>query len=108
MELRKQDILDKTHYGTNIYAHVLKQYYSSDTVLSISGRECQLTKNPFNQNKQTLKIKIENNCAFHNDIDLENFKGNVFDFAELHYKNQGDELLRSIEASTQQSLSESK
>ena len=87
MEISKTAILDKTHYGLNIYSHVLRHYYPGEiasgdsltpsenkndrqqTVLSLSGRDCQPTKNPFNDNKPTLKIQIVNNCAEH---DLEN------------------------------------
>ena len=91
MEISKTAILDKTHYGLNIYSHVLRHYYPGEiasgdsltpsenkndrqqTVLSLSGRDCQPTKNPFNDNKPTLKIQIVNNCVQNFCItDLEN------------------------------------
>ena len=64
MEISKEAILDKTHYGLKIYAHVLKHYYgasakSDDTMispdtandvenafLSLSGKDCLPTRNP--------------------------------------------------------------
>jgi hypothetical protein len=96
MEINRETILDKTHYGLNIDAHVLQQYYPGETVLSLSGRDCQPTRNPFNDGKPTLKIEIVNNCAQH--IDTENCisKGDAFDFAALHYKLEGKELYEKL------------
>jgi len=96
MEISKEAILNKTHYGLNIYSHVLGQYYPGDAVLSLSGRDCQPTKNPFNADKPTLKIQIVNNCAVHHDLENSISKGDAFDFAALHYKLQGDELYQKL------------
>lgn len=52
-------ILSKTHYGIGIYAHILSLYYPKQTVLSLSGRTCLPTQNPFNTVKPTLNIFIE-------------------------------------------------
>jgi len=92
MEISKEAILNKTHYGLNIYSQVLGKYYPGYTVLSLSGRDCQPTKNPFNDNKPTLKIQIVNNCAEHYDLENSISKGDAFDFAALHYNLQGEEL----------------
>ncbi len=92
MEISKEAILYKTHYGLNIYSHVLGQYYPGTSVLSLSGRDCQPTKNPFNDNKPTLKIQIVNNYAEHYDLENNISKGDAFDFAALHYNLQGEEL----------------
>ena len=92
MEISKEAILNKTHYGLNIYSHVLGQYYPGNAVLSLSGRDCQPTKNPFNDNKPTLKIQIVNNCAEHYDLENSISKGDAFDFAALHYNLQDEEL----------------
>ncbi|MBK6285716.1 MAG: VirE protein [Draconibacterium sp.] len=96
MEISKKEILHETHYGLNIYAHILRNYYPGETVLSLSGRDCQPAKNPFNCNKPTLKITIIDNCARH--IDSENAipAGDIFDFAQLHYKLEDNELLKKI------------
>ena len=44
MEIREKDILDKTHYGLNIYSHVLRQYYSDEIVIHLSGKQCKPLK----------------------------------------------------------------
>ena len=99
-------ILSKTHYGIGIYAHILSLYYPDQTVLSLSGRTCLPTQNPFNTDKPTLNIFIEKENVLGNawdkelarHLDSENAipAGDAFDFAELHYKQSGDELLQII------------
>jgi len=114
MVVNKEAILSKTHYGLNIYAYVLRQYYpgetdsggsitpngdiinSGQTVLSLSGRNCKPTKNPFNEDKPTLTVKVVDNCAVHTDSEGAIPKGNVFDFAALHFKVSGQELLDKL------------
>ncbi len=105
-EINKLAILSKTHYGIGIYAHILSLYYPNQTVLSLSGRICLPTKNPFNADKPTLNIFIEKENVLGNawdkelarHLDSENTipAGDVFDFAELHYKQSGDELLQTL------------
>lgn len=92
MEMSREAILHKTHYGLNIYAHVLRQYYPGETVLSLSGRDCQPAANPFNGNKPTLHISIVANCAVHQDVEREQCKGDAFDFAAMHYGLTGEPL----------------
>jgi hypothetical protein len=102
----KEAILSKTHYGIGIYAHILRLYYPGETVLSLSGRTCSFTKNPFNADKSTLKIYVEkenvlgstlgNEFARHTDSENAITAGDAFDFAELHYKQSGDELLQTL------------
>ena len=114
MEISKEAILDKTHYGLKIYAHVLKHYYgasakSDDTmispdtandvenaVLSLSGKDCLPTRNPFNDDKPTLKIQIVNNCGVHFDLENSISCGDAFDFAALHYGLQGKDLYHKL------------
>jgi hypothetical protein len=96
MDFNKELILNRTHYGITIYAHILKQYYPSETVLSLSGRDCKPTKNPFNQNKPSLLIKILNGCALFLDTVDDLLCGDPFDFAELHYKIKGSKLLQKL------------
>ena len=107
MEARsKEAILSKTHYGIGIYAHILRLYYPDETVLSLSGRTCSPTKNPFNADKPTLNIFIHKENIVGNALDKERARhsdsqnaiptGDAFDFAELHYKQSGDELLQMI------------
>jgi hypothetical protein len=102
----KEAILSKTHYGIGIYTHVLSLYYPSQTVLSLSGRTCLPTKNPFNADKPTLNIFIFKENILGNALDREFAQyedsenaipaGDPFDFAELHYKQSGDELLQTL------------
>ena len=96
MRPTQKAILDKTHYGLNIYAYVLRNYYPGDTVLSLSGRDCKPTKNPFSGDSETLVVKIDDGCARHSDTENWEFQGDVFDFAELAFKLSGQELLDKI------------
>ena len=105
-KIGKQSVLDKTHYGLDIYAHILRVYYPGQTVLSLSGRTCLPTKNPFNADKPTLNIFIYKDNVLGNALDKEFAQhedsenaipaGDPFDFAELHYKQSGDALLQTI------------
>jgi hypothetical protein len=94
--IKEKDILDLTHYGLNIYAHILQEYYPDEVVLQLSGKECKPTKNPFNSDKQTLKLINQNWVFNYSDLELPDFSGTPFDFAELHYKLSGSELLEKI------------
>ena len=104
--VNKEAILSKTHYGIGIYAHILRSYYPEQTVLSLSGRTCLPAKNPFNADKPTLNIFIYKENVLENALDREFARhddsenaipaGDAFDFAELHYKQSGDELLQMI------------
>lgn len=96
MEIDREAILQKTHRGLTIYAHVLKHYFPGETVLSLSGRDCQPTKNPFNWNKPSLMVRIVNNKAVHYDLEDDSFKGDAFDFAALHFSMSGIELLQTL------------
>jgi hypothetical protein len=102
----KESILSKTHYGIGIYAYILRSYYPDQTVLSLSGRTCLPTKNPFNADKPTLNIFIYKENVLGNALDKEFARhedsenaipaGDPFDFTELHYKQSGDALLQTI------------
>ncbi len=94
--IKEKDILDKTHYGLNIYSHILRVYYPGEIVVKLSGKECSPTKNPFNENKLTLKLINVDWVFLYNDLEKEDFKGNPFEFAALHYKLTGNELLEKL------------
>lgn len=96
MEISREAILSKTHYGLNIYAHVLRHYYQGETVLSLSGRDCKPAKNPFNADKPTLMVKVVDGIATHADTEEAIAQGNVFDFASLHFSLEGQALLDKI------------
>ncbi|MFD1613712.1 BT4734/BF3469 family protein [Gelatiniphilus marinus] len=93
MEVNREAILEKTHYGLKIYAYVLRQYYPNQTVLSLKGRDCGITRNPFNGGKETLRIHIDGVIATHRDTELEDFKGDVFDFAQYHFRITNEQEL---------------
>jgi len=102
----KESILSKTHYGLNIYTHILRLYYPDEVILRLVERDCGLCRNPFNSNKETLHIFIckenvlgnvlDKEFARHEDSENAIPAGNAFDFAELHYKQQGAELLQTL------------
>jgi hypothetical protein len=101
----KEGILDKTHYGLNIYSHILRLYYPDEVVMRLVGRDCGLCRNPFNANKESLHIWIEKTdpanamsaeFSRHEDSASAIPAGDAFDFAELHYKQQGNELLQTL------------
>lgn len=69
--INKQQILSKTNYGLLIYSHILQEYYPNQTVLSLSGRTCKPTENPFNENKLTLNVFIEKENVLGNALDNE-------------------------------------
>lgn len=94
--IKEKEILDLTHYGLNIYAHILQEYYPDEVVVRLSGKECQPAKNPFNGDKQTLKLINQNWVFYYSDLELPDFSGTPFDFAELHYKLSGRELLEKL------------
>ena len=102
----KEKILSKTHYGLSIYSHILRLYYPDEIVMRLVGRDCGLCRNPFNSNRETLHIFIEKENVLGNSFDKEFAKhtdsanaipaGDAFGFAELHYKQNGDELLQTL------------
>ena len=103
--INRERILNKTHYGLNIYSHILRLYYPDDVVLCLTERDCGLSRNPFNANKETLHIFIAKSdpanvtskeLACHMDSENAISAGNAFDFAEQHYRQQGDELLQTL------------
>jgi hypothetical protein len=69
-------------------------------------RDCGLCRNPFNSNKKTLHIFIEKENVLGNSFDKEFAchedsenaipADDAFGFAELHYKQHGDELLHTL------------
>jgi hypothetical protein len=94
--IEEKQILHATHYGLNIYAHILRKYYPDEVVIELSGKTCKPTRNPFNGNKITLKISNQDWIFLHEDAELTGFKGNPFDFAALYYQASGQELLQKI------------
>jgi len=94
--IEEKQILHDTHYGLNIYAHILRKYYPDEIVLELSGKICKPTRNPFNGDKVTLNISNQDWVFHHEDIELPDFKGSPFEFAALYYQLSGQELLQKI------------
>ena len=101
----KIDILNATHYGLGIYAHILRVYYPNETVLHLVGRDCGLCRNPFANGESNLHIWIEKSnpedstsdeCARHHDTSGTIPDGDAFTFAEQHSHLTGDALLEKI------------
>ena len=101
----KIDILNATHYGLGIYAHILREYYPNETVLHLVGRDCGLCRNPFANGESNLHIWIEKSnpddptsdeCARHHDTSGTISDGDAFTFAEQHFHLTGDALLEKI------------
>ncbi|WP_438711020.1 BT4734/BF3469 family protein [Aquimarina muelleri] len=90
--ITKQNILRKTHYGLKIYSYILRQFFPNETVLYVNKRACKPTFNPFvPRNTRSLQIKIVNNIAVYRDETVKKFTGDVFDFAQLYFK-EGTEI----------------
>ena len=94
--INKNEILRATHYGLNIFAHILCQFCKETEVFTLQGEECLPTWNPFNENKVTLIISNPGEMFCYRDTENAEFKGDVFDFATLFYHLSGDELLEKI------------
>lgn len=93
--IKEKEVIDCTHYGLNIYAHILRKYYPKQWI-SLSGKQCKPARNPFNKNKRTLNLFNHDWMFRYEDSDLKDFSGNPFDFAQLHYKLSGEDLLQKL------------
>ena len=95
----KNAVLRATHYGIDIYKHVLRLFYPENYQWKNDGSAI-MVKNPYNENSPTLQIKIHptvnSKIARHFDVAKPDFNGDCFDFAALYYKCGGDELLRKL------------
>lgn len=102
----KQAVLHRTNYGTNIYAHILRECFPEDeVVMRLSGRDCGFCRNPFAKGASTLHIFIEKSdpanamsaeYAKHTTTDHSIPDGDAFAFAELHYHQSGEELSATL------------
>ena len=97
MELSKKAILDKTHYGLNIYAHILRSFYPDELVIHLSGKRCLPARNPFNNGKETLILENRDWIFCYKDLEKPDFTGNPFDFAALYYNLTGFDLLKKLD-----------
>ncbi len=107
-KIDRQQILNKTHYGIGIYAHILREYYPDEVVMRLSSRDCGLCRNPFAEGSNTLHVWIHKTelgtalspeYALHHDNSGTISDGDAFDFAALHFKQVGNELLQTLNKS---------
>ena len=103
--ITKEAILAKTHSGTGIYSHILREYYPDETIMVIRGRDCGICKNPYNAGEPTLHIwierlqpekKLSDEKARHRDTSGNIPDGDCFDFAALFYRLDAQPLLDRI------------
>jgi hypothetical protein len=81
MNINKNSIVRKTHYGLTIYSHILREYLPGETVLSLIGNECKPVKNPFTQTKnKTLNIKCVDWIFIFEDTENMEYKGDLLLF----------------------------
>lgn len=106
--IEEKQILHDTHYGLNIYVHILRKYYPDEVVIELSGKTCKPTRNPLNGDKVTLNISNQDWIFNFEDAELPDFKGNPFDFAALHYQLSGQELLQMINEEMNLQIGEAK
>ena len=101
----KQTLLKKTMWGVDIYAHILRKFYPDEAVIKVVGRDCGICKNPFAGGARTLHIWFQRNnpegqlseeTAYHKDQFGAIPEGTALDFAELYYKQSGQELLNTL------------
>ena len=101
----KQTLLKKTMWGVDIYAHILRKFYPDEAVIKVVGRDCGICKNPFAGGARTLHIWFQRNnpegqlseeTAYHKDQFGAIPDGTALDFAELYYKQSGQELLNTL------------
>lgn len=96
MVLNEQNILAKTHYGLDIYQHILRQHYPNAKNLKIEGWHCTPASNPFLHNEESLHIYWESNVFLFIDTIDKWFYGTPIEFAEHHYKMGGIQLLSML------------
>lgn len=102
--ITKESILACTHYGVQIYAHILRQFYPNETVIKVTERDCGLCRNPFTNGTPTLHIQIHKlnpnlnispEIAHHTDILGAIPAGDCFTFAS-DYGNYSDGLRKAF------------
>lgn len=100
--LTKENVIAKTLYGSDVYYHILRQFYPSDFLMRVSGDDCGWNRNPWDNSAPSLHVwmekvdpdaRLSSRIARHHDASGHIPDGTFLDFAELFYKKSGDELL---------------
>ena len=111
--ITKTACIAKTHYGLKIFSYILRQF-DANLVLKFGDQYsvrpsrkdstppmvCQMANhstyfvNPFIKwSEPSLLISIENQVAVYQDIHTPSFCGDVFDFAQLYFKEDSEQEL---------------
>lgn len=105
--ITRNTILNRTHHGTGIYSHYMRQNYPDRIVMHIKGRDCGNCPNPFDEGKECLHVwfekiypekKLSPEISRHHDLSGHIPDGDCFDFAALITGKTGQELLEQIDA----------
>lgn len=103
--LTKENVIAKTLYGSDVYSHILRQFYPSDFLMRVSGDECGWNRTPWDNSAPSLHVwmekvnpdaRLSSRIARHHDASWHIPDGTFLDFAELFYKKSGDELLQIL------------
>ena len=103
--LTKENVIAKTLYGSDVYSHILRQFYPSDFLMRVSGDECGWNRTPWDNSAPSLHVwmekvnpdaRLSSRIATHHDASWHIPDGTFLDFAELFYKKSGDELLQIL------------
>lgn len=54
--INRATIFDKTHYGADIYFHIIREHFPSEIVMHVKGRDCGIIRNPFHNWEPCLNI----------------------------------------------------
>ena len=104
--ITRNTILSRTHYGTRIYSHYMRQQYPDRIVMHIVGRDCGNCPNPFDSGRESLHVwfqkiypekKLSPEISRHHDLSGTIPDGDCFDFAALITGKSGQELLEQID-----------
>ena len=105
IELNWENILSRTFYGTDIYTFILQTWYPHDFLMHVKGDDCGWVRNPWDNSRASLHIEIRKmdpaaklppRLAVHHDSSGHLPDGNVFDFARMHWRLEGADLLLAV------------
>ena len=104
--ITRNTILSRTHYGTGIYSHYMRQHYPDRIVMHMVGRDCGNCPNPFDEGRESLHVwyqkiypekKLSPEISRHHDLSGRIPDGDCFDFAALITGKTGQALLEQID-----------
>ena len=105
--ITRNTILGRSHYGTRIYSHYMRQHYPDRIVMHFKGRDCGNCPNPYDEGRESLHVwhekiypdkKLSPEIARHHDLSGHIPDGDCFDFAAIVTGKTGQALLEQIDA----------